>query len=36
VRYAPLGHSGIEVSVVSLGCNSFGMLIDEPQARTVV
>jgi aryl-alcohol dehydrogenase-like predicted oxidoreductase len=36
VRYAPLGRSGIEVSVVSLGCNSFGMLIEEPQARAVV
>ena len=36
MRYAPLGRSGIEVSVVSLGCNSFGMLIDEREARAVV
>jgi aryl-alcohol dehydrogenase-like predicted oxidoreductase len=36
VRYERLGSSGIEVSVVGLGCNTFGMSIDEPASRAVV
>jgi len=36
VRYQPLGASGIEVSVVGLGCNTFGMSIDADRAQAVV
>lgn len=36
MRYKPLGTSGIEVSVVGLGCNVFGMSIDRRQAQAVV
>jgi aryl-alcohol dehydrogenase-like predicted oxidoreductase len=36
VRYRPLGSSGIEVSAVGIGCNSFGVWIDADQAREVV
>lgn len=31
-----LGHSGLKVSAVGLGCNNFGMTIDERQTKTVV
>jgi aryl-alcohol dehydrogenase-like predicted oxidoreductase len=36
MRYDQLGTSGIDVSVVGLGCNSFGMSIDLRQAQAVV
>jgi aryl-alcohol dehydrogenase-like predicted oxidoreductase len=36
VRTRPLGSSGLEVSVVGLGCNNFGGRIDEPAARAVI
>lgn len=36
MRYQPLGSSGIEVSVIGLGCNVFGMSIDADRAMTVV
>jgi aryl-alcohol dehydrogenase-like predicted oxidoreductase len=36
VRYQRLGASGIEVSVIGLGCNMFGATIDRPQARSIV
>src|SRR5438270_14058090 len=32
----PLGHSGLEVSVVGLGCNNFGRRIDLDGTRAVV
>jgi aryl-alcohol dehydrogenase-like predicted oxidoreductase len=32
----PLGHSGIQVSVVGVGCNAFGTRIDADQVRGVV
>ena len=32
----PLGHSGIQVSVVGLGCNNFGRRLDLDQTRTVL
>ena len=31
-----LGNSGLKVSVVGLGCNNFGMRIDEAQTQVVV
>lgn len=31
-----LGHSGIDVSVVGLGCNNFGHRLDRSQARAVI
>ncbi|HTW73700.1 MAG TPA: aldo/keto reductase [Steroidobacteraceae bacterium] len=31
-----LGRSALEVSVVGLGCNNFGWLIDEPASRQVI
>lgn len=31
-----LGNSGLKVSAVGLGCNNFGMLIDEAQSKRVV
>ncbi len=31
-----LGNSGLKVSVVGLGCNNFGMRIDQAQTQTVV
>ena len=31
-----LGNSGLKVSVVGLGCNNFGMRIDEAQTQGVV
>ncbi len=36
MRDAPLGRSGIRVSVVGVGCNAFGWRIDERAARAVV
>ncbi len=36
MRYRRLGSSGIDVSLIGLGCNAFGMLIDGPTARAVV
>ena len=31
-----IGHSGLKVSVIGLGCNNFGWLIDEAQSRPVI
>src|SRR5579863_9561972 len=31
-----LGHSGLEVSVLGLGCNNFGRRVDLPGTRAVV
>ncbi|HUB39438.1 MAG TPA: aldo/keto reductase [Streptosporangiaceae bacterium] len=36
MRYRPLGNSGLEVSVVGLGCNNFGRRLDVEQTRDVV
>jgi aryl-alcohol dehydrogenase-like predicted oxidoreductase len=36
VEYRNLGNSGLQVSVVGLGCNNFGMRIDADQTRAVV
>ncbi len=36
MRYRRLGHSGLAVSVVGLGCNSFGRRIDKAQTQAVV
>jgi aryl-alcohol dehydrogenase-like predicted oxidoreductase len=36
MRYRPLGNSGLEVSVVGLGCNNFGRRLDVGQTRNVV
>ena len=36
MRYAQLGSSGIQVSVVGIGCNSFGVWIDAARAQEVV
>jgi aryl-alcohol dehydrogenase-like predicted oxidoreductase len=36
MRYRPLGNSGLEVSVVGLGCNNFGRRLDVEQTRSVV
>jgi aryl-alcohol dehydrogenase-like predicted oxidoreductase len=36
MRYRRLGDSGLAVSVVGLGCNSFGRRIDATQVRAVV
>src|SRR5919106_2774906 len=36
MRTRPLGDSGVEVSVVGLGCNNFGGRIDEPASRAVI
>ncbi len=32
----PLGHSGIQVSVIGLGCNQFGGRLDKAQTKTVL
>ena len=34
--YRNLGQSGLKVSLAGLGCNNFGMRIDEAGARAVV
>ena len=34
--HRPLGHSGIQVPVVGIGCNAFGTRIDAPQVQAVV
>jgi aryl-alcohol dehydrogenase-like predicted oxidoreductase len=36
MRYRTLGHSGLLVSVVGLGCNNFGGRLDVQQTRAVV
>ena len=36
MRYAPVGKSGLMVSVVGVGCNAFGARIDADQTRAVV
>jgi aryl-alcohol dehydrogenase-like predicted oxidoreductase len=36
MRYRSLGHSGLLVSVVGLGCNNFGRRLDVQQTRMVV
>ncbi|MEX0838426.1 MAG: aldo/keto reductase [Parvibaculum sp.] len=36
MRFKTLGNSGLRVSVVGLGCNNFGMKIDQPATDTVV
>ncbi|HSV02910.1 MAG TPA: aldo/keto reductase [Phenylobacterium sp.] len=36
MQFRHLGHSGLKVSAVGLGCNNFGMRIDEKQTQAVV
>lgn len=36
MEYRNLGQSGLKVSVVGLGCNNFGMLINQQQTNAVV
>ena len=36
MRYAPVGDSGLMVSVVGVGCNAFGARIDYDQTKAVV
>lgn len=36
MEYRNLGNSGLKVSVVGLGCNNFGMMIDAQQTKSVV
>lgn len=36
MEFRNLGRSGLQVSVVGLGCNNFGMRIDEAQTKVVV
>jgi aryl-alcohol dehydrogenase-like predicted oxidoreductase len=36
MEYRKLGRSGLEVSLAGLGCNNFGMTIDEPASAKVV
>jgi aryl-alcohol dehydrogenase-like predicted oxidoreductase len=34
--YRTMGRSGLQVSTIGLGCNNFGMLLDEPASTAVV
>jgi aryl-alcohol dehydrogenase-like predicted oxidoreductase len=36
MRYQPLGESGLQVSVVGLGCNNFGRRLDADGSRAVI
>ena len=36
MEYRNLGKSGLKVSLAGLGCNNFGMRIDEAQSAAVV
>ena len=36
MEYRNLGNSGLQVSIVGLGCNNFGGRIDAQQTATVV
>ncbi len=36
MEYRNLGRSGLKVSLNGLGCNNFGMLIDEQETAAVV
>ncbi len=36
MEYRTLGQSGLKVSVLGLGCNNFGMVMDEQQTKSVV
>ena len=36
MQYSSLGNSGLQVSVVGLGCNNFGRLCDESQTTSIV
>ncbi|MBT7449440.1 MAG: aldo/keto reductase, partial [Rhodospirillaceae bacterium] len=36
MEYRNLGQSGLKVSAVGLGCNNFGMLMDQQQTNAVV
>ncbi len=36
MEYRNLGNSGLQVSIAGLGCNNFGMRIDEAQTQAVV
>jgi aryl-alcohol dehydrogenase-like predicted oxidoreductase len=36
VNTRPLGHSGIQISVIGLGCNQFGGRLDKAQTKTVL
>ncbi|GGO60075.1 oxidoreductase [Microbacterium nanhaiense] len=36
MEYAPLGHSGLVVSALGIGCNAFGRRIDQDQTTAVV
>ena len=36
MRYRPLGHSGLLVSVAGLGCNNFGRRLDTDATRSVI
>jgi aryl-alcohol dehydrogenase-like predicted oxidoreductase len=36
MEYRRLGHSGLKVSVAGLGCNNFGMRLDQSQSTAVV